>query len=442
METRELYYGAVPFSPKVNDKSVYDSNNNIVDLESLPVITDSETADLNLADENGYILARFRRGHFAVKKFDSETWEAQSKTNFEPDPFTPDAPYINAIKSADISGDAYLRIPFCEFTNNGVLIVGCDIRYGNAGADKTHISTGIVRSLDGGKTFSTPQIIIPHGNITDFDRRRDGTILVDRNTNRVFIIVQQITSDKEWTDIHTLQDFGQDTIIVYSDDDGATWSQPQSLIPKLTNPQRLNTDIITFFGGVGAGITMNNGTLVFPIQCGMVTSSTQKNTIQDGLLYSSDHGESWTLSKTLTPASTSECNVVEFEPGKLLLNLRSGIGKRRVFYTEDMGDTWIIHPSDQTLIEPTACQASLHKARIGYKSKCLFANPHAEDSRRMITVQESTDYINFHPVCLLSRELTKGYTCLCSFADQVIAVYETGQMREIRVCDITKYIWA
>lgn len=50
-------------------------------------------------------------------------------------------------------------------------------------------------------------------------------------------------------------------VLVKSEDDGLTWSEPINITSQIKNPKwRL------FFNGPGMGISMKNGTLVFPAQ--------------------------------------------------------------------------------------------------------------------------------------------------------------------------------
>jgi len=260
----------------------------------------------------------------------------------------------------------FLRIPFCEVTNSGTILVGADIRE-NTISDLTHISIGIVRSIDGGKTFSGSKIIIPHTNESVYDRTMDATILVDRITGRIFVFAHRVVSTYVWEETHVIGEYGFDCVFVYSDDDGLSWSTPVSFKKYLKGELE---NVVTIFGGVGHGITMENGTLVLPIQCKMATSGNSNTfNIQSGIAYSTDRGQSWHISKSLVPCYSSENMVVESLRDELIINCKSYIGKRRVFMTSDMGECWVEHPSDRTLIEPYACQGSFHKKNdIGFVS--------------------------------------------------------------------------
>ena len=310
-----------------------------------------------------------------------------------------------------------LRIPFCETTKNGTIIVGADIREGTA-SDQTKISIGIVRSTDGGRSFSDAKIIIPHTEESDWDRAMDGTILVDSHTGRIFVFAHRVLTKVVWEQIHTMGDYGFSCQYVYSDDDGITWSEPKELRNVLT----CNIPyIVSIFGGVGHGITMKDGTLVLPIQCKMAMDyNADVFNIQSGIIYSKDNGKTWTLSTTLVPCYSSENMVVEYKPGELMTNCKSYIGHRRVYVTPDMGDTWTAHETDSTLIEPYACQGTLHK--IGNWG--FFLNPNNSESRSNLTLQITDDFVRWKPVVELYPEKCFGYSCVCNNGKVIYAALE------------------
>ena len=327
----------------------------------------------------------------------------------------------NALDSSSfaLSSPYKLRIPFCEMSNSGTMLIGCDVRE-NTVRDLTKISIGIIRYNRSDASFSDAQIIIPHTDMSSSDRAMDGTILVDRTTGRIFVFAHRITTNLYWEETHSTGEHGFSCVFVYSDDDGITWSDPQNLGDFLECDY---SDVVTLFGGVGHGITMEDGTLVLPIQCKMATSEDSSAfNIQSGILYSKDHGETWKSSKSLVPCYSSENMVVEYKEGSLMINCKSYVGLRRVFVTSNMGDSWEKHSSDMTLIEPTACQGSFH--RVG--NMCYFLNPMNDYDRYNITLQISDDFSSWKPVLLLQNGWSYGYSCLCNWKDELYAVTETN----------------
>ena len=435
----------VPVGAEYLYVAVYNNNNNttpivqkIGTIKNNIGIKDNYECDMAFVDNNNNALLMVGQGHLKTKFFDSRK---SCCLNIFEDNFQKTYPYTIAINRSTFASNPYTRIPFCEYTNSGRLIVGCDVRYGSS-ADETLISTGIVLSDDNGSTFGNPQIIIPHTNVSEWDRATDPTILVDRTSGKIFVFAHRTLYKVRWQDTHTTGEHGFDCVFVTSNDNGETWTSPSSLKP-LMSGSTYGSDVVTLFGGVGHGITMNDGTLVLPIQCKMASNNTSATgtmfKIQSGIIYSTDGGLTWTRS-ALIPCYSSECMVVEYEQGKLMLNARSYIGLRRVYVTDDMGSTWTPAFADKTIIEPTACQASFTKVQKGFKSKGLFLNPADATQRVNMLVYETNDYAYYHPVCRLTDQLA-GYSCLCGNGRQTIAVYEKGDFTEIRCCNITDIIW-
>ena len=152
------------------------------------------------------------------------------------------------------------------------------------------------------------------------------------------------------------------------------------------------TDYIRNFllQGPGRGITMEDGTLVFPIQ--FIDKTRIPNA---GIMYSKDHGKTWTIHHHAR-TNTTEAQVAEVEPGTLMLNMRDNRGgSRAVYTTQDLGKTWKEHESSRTaLIEPV-CMASLisvkAKDNVLGKDLLIFSNPNSTNARKDMTIKISLD---------------------------------------------------
>lgn len=313
----------------------------------------------------------------------------------------------------------YFRIPFVEITNNGVVIAGADIRY-VGGADDQKIDIGIARSLNYGKEWQDKQIVHLSNNIVTNSRKSDGTILVNRNTNRVFIFCHVVDSLTSWQSANLKTDGDFDFIYKYSDDDGLTWSEEISL--KSLFP----ANAVIMFGGVGKGITMANGTLVLPVQ--MKPENGTPHWMQANIIYSTDDGETWLLGGSFINQHSSECQVIEYETGKLMLNARTNdFDFRAVFTTENLGESWVAHTTNgNTLVEPGACQGCLDKLTIGTRQFALFSNPNNGSARKDITVKISEDYVNWTPIYLATPPgvAVDGYSCITNYEGKICLVLE------------------
>ena len=100
-----------------------------------------------------------------------------------------------------------------------------------------------------------------------------------------------------------------------STDDGKTWSKPINITEQVKDPSWY-----FLLQGPGRGITMSDGTLVFPTQ--FIDSTRVPNA---GIMYSKDRGKTWKM-HNMARTNTTEAQVVETEPGVLMLNMRDNRG--------------------------------------------------------------------------------------------------------------------
>ena len=220
-------------------------------------------------------------------------------------------------------------------------------------------------------------------------------------------------------------------IITKSTDDGLTWSEPVNI-----TSQTKRKEWWLYAPAPGHGVTLSDGTLVFPTQ-----GRDKEGQSFSNITYSKDGGKTWITS---SPAfsNTTECMAVQLSDGSIMLNMRDNRNRgnkdengRRICTTSDLGETWAEHStSRKALIEPT-CMASLHKHvyhRNGEeKSILLFVNPEAYSTRDHITLKVSYDEGMTWPAdkkILLDEYSGRGYSCITSVDENTIGIlYESSQ---------------
>ena len=329
------------------------------------------------------------------------------------------------------------RIPFGEITNNGVIIIGGDARYLSA-SDVSPIDVVIKRSIDYGNSFFDTQIVMEKSNIPGVTNARVGdcTILVDRDTNRVFLFALRQDTDKGWQareatwryKCNNYDDAKARMVYKYSDDDGATWSEEISLEGIIDKESE-----ITAFGGIGKGITMHDGTLVLPIQVKMISDNYNSDEpdengrfyIQSTILYSKDHGNTWTRGKMI-PATTIEPTIVEIENGTLLINCKTMNHKYRLLYTtNDLGLTW--NALNVTSLQDPLCKGSMDKILdTNGTSLILFANPDSANVRHRMTLKISENGIDWNSFLCFYKLESGGYSCIFHDDEFIYLVYEVS----------------
>ncbi|SFK90293.1 sialidase-1 [Porphyromonadaceae bacterium KH3CP3RA] len=350
------------------------------------------------------------------------------------------------------------RIPGLVTSKKGTLLAIYDARYESARDLQGHMDIGLNRSTDGGRTWEPMQTILDMnewGGLPEkYNGVSDACILVDENTGDIYVAglwmhgvldretgkwVEGMTEDStrwihQWQAKGSQPGFGvketSQFLITKSTDDGLTWSEPVNITLLKKKEWWL------FAPAPGHGITLSDGTLVFPTQGRDETGNPFSN-----ITWSKDGGKTWNVSK---PASsgTTECMAVELADGSVMLNMRDNrnrgneeVNGRTIATTTDLGETWTEHPtSRKALIEPT-CMASLHKHMYNddgtEKSILLFVNPNSTSRRDHITLKVSFDDGRTWPEeywILLDEYSGRGYSCITSVNDSTIGIlYESSQ---------------
>lgn len=144
-------------------------------------------------------------------------------------------------------------------------------------------------------------------------------------------------------------------VLTKSTDDGKTWSEPINITDQVKDPSWY-----FLLQGPGRGITMQDGTLVFPIQ--FIDSTRVPNA---GIMYSKDRGETWKI-HNYARTNTTEAQVAEVEPGVLMLNMRDNRGgSRAVATTKDLGKTWTEHPSSRKALQEPGVYGKFNQRESG-----------------------------------------------------------------------------
>lgn len=354
------------------------------------------------------------------------------------------------------------RIPGLTTTNNGTLLAIYDVRRESSRDLQGDMDIGLSRSTDGGRTWEPMRIAMDRGTWGDlpekFNGISDACILVDENTNTIFVAglwmygvinssgqwIEGLTESStdwnhQWKNRGSQPGFGvkqtSQFLIAKSTDDGQSWSELVNL-----------TEMCKKIGwwlwapAPGHGITLNDGTLVFPTQGRDSNGHSFSN-----ITWSKDGGASWTTSN-MASHGTTENMVVQRSDGSLMLNARDGSNKgntsatngRVISVSNDLGESWSEHPTSRgALIEP-ACMASLHKHEYTedgqQKSILVFSNPNSKTNRDHMTIKVSFDDGATWPEenwILLDEKKGRGYSCLTSINEQTIGILYEGSQADM-----------
>ncbi|MCD8299510.1 MAG: exo-alpha-sialidase [Opitutae bacterium] len=341
-----------------------------------------------------------------------------------------------AVAKADDLGSKFYRIPAIARSKKGSLVSVFDVRYNSAGDLPAKIDVGVSRTEDGGKTW-TPAKVIMTSKGMEVDRGiGDPGILSDDDTGTLW--VSGLWAPKSGHPIFSsstgttdVSNCGQ-MLLVKSDDDGKTWSKkPINITPSI---KRLNDADTSSWGlvfqGPGAGICTKDGTLVFPAQ---VWGDKGKGT-KGVLVYSKDHGKTWTSSKEMALGG-SESTCVQLKNGSIMLNVRQGSPKNRVVATtKDMGETWN-KSNGAALRQPgNLCQAALLISSD--KRDLYFSNPNSGVRDNMTLKYSKDEGKSWTTGLTYESRLTAGYSSI-AFADDKesrIGVLYEGVPKDKTIC--------
>ncbi len=318
------------------------------------------------------------------------------------------------------------RIPGIIRTEKGSLVACFDARYGHEGDLCADIDVATVRSTDGGQTWTLPEV--------SFDAGPGGTngcgdpcILQDKK-GRIWMqaLVCHFGGGASLNVSKT--GFGKNETgqwgMVYSDNDGKTWCKEYMNVTK----QVKKDEWTCILAGPGNGICTKKGYIVFPAQ---IWQNGANPRCRSTICYSKDNGKTWKMGTGL-PCASSECQIVELLDGSIMINCRNegGGGKRVIYVTKDMGETWEPHETNRSGLNepsPQPCQGGFVAVQTRkYGRLLLFSNPQVYPRALMIVRASKDDGKTWNEGIMYDKRRCMGYSCMAmTDPDNVGIIYET-----------------
>lgn len=315
-------------------------------------------------------------------------------------------------------GYTCFRIPTIVNTRNGHLLAFAEGRK-NSCSDTGDIDIVMKRSTDGGKTWSSTQLVWDAGeNVCG-----NACPILDTETGSlVLLCCWNLGEDHEPQIIASESKDTRRVFVLTSDDDGHTWSTPRDIT------SQVKLENWTWYAtGPCHGTMLQHGTHAGRMISGtnhMVKGSGAKHS---AIIYSDDHGESWHLGAIQQEEGGNESTVAELSNGTILLNMRnydrSQAPCRSLLRSYDGGQNASITTFATDLIEPV-CQGSMLATP---KGTLVFCNPYSKDSRENLSLHISNDGGQTWPQAITVCSGLAAYSDLVLLNQNTVGVlYETG----------------
>jgi len=314
------------------------------------------------------------------------------------------------------------RIPAILTTSKGTVLAFAEGRK-KGSSDAGDIDLVMKRSEDGGNTWDDLKVIWDAGENTS----GNPSPVLDRSTGDIFLLsTWNLGTDREPEIIKGTSKDTRRVFVLVSTDDGKTWTEPKEITADV------KPDNWTWYAtGPCHGIQMESRSyrdrLIIP--CDHIEAGTEK--YYSHIIFSDDHGKTWTLGGTTPQDKVNECTVAELSNGRLMLNMRNYDRSkhcRMISLSDDAGMTWSTIFPDSVLIEPI-CQASL----LGFPAKgrnrrsLLFTNPADENQRRNLILRQSIDNGKTWPGRWVLHTGPAAYSDLTVLPGGIVGcVYEAG----------------
>jgi sialidase-1 len=274
-------------------------------------------------------------------------------------------PHISDVFISGKEGYKSIRIPSVVVTKSGVVLAFAE---GRAEAtDQAENDIILKRSTDAGRTWGPLQLLHDDGKHS----LNNPTTVVEQESGRVFLMYQRIPAHLKERGKGI--DIGYDgtnvyrNLLIWSDDDGATWTRQLDV----TRTTKRQSNATTIASGPGIGIQLTRGRhrsrLIIPFNEGPYG---QWNNFA---VFSDDRGATWKFgenvpgafvpdAKTGQRSQINEVQMVELSDGSVRLSSRqfAGAKVRKTSVSKDGGLTWSPVEDVPALRDPS-CNASIFR---------------------------------------------------------------------------------
>ncbi|BDS08554.1 hypothetical protein NT6N_35940 [Oceaniferula spumae] len=337
------------------------------------------------------------------------------------------------------------REPVIVRTNSGKLILGVQAGNRHAWPERSGQDLTVRVSSDNGKSWGPVIVAAEAGDFSCqchglvYDAEKDRVLFLYTTYNWDYQLVGKGRGAKYTAPLYQKLAAEKKPFVtsymVYSDDDGKTWSKPYDITKQVGRQAH-------FGASEGRQLTVgkHKGRLLL---AGSRMDLNEKGNITHkhlGAWYSDDHGKTWALAevpmdeKINTPRNaSSEARITELADGTLLYNQRTRKTGRHLSWSKDSGASW--NQTEQaTQLKVTQCNGSLMTLRdkSGKLTNTVLFSVPSPGGRSNGMIYISKDGGKTWPI---AKNVIKGnfaYSALIQIDGENVGLfYETGHYKQI-----------
>lgn len=321
------------------------------------------------------------------------------------------------------NGTAVYRIPALARAKDGTLLAFAEARHDGM-HDLGDIDIVLRRSVDGGRSWLPIQSVIRGRRGTKLSSVNPSPV-VEPESGRIHLFCYQSFQNRwasgEYKLLHS-----------FSDDNGATWSEPRDHKPELSSRW------LSFQPGPGHAIILRRGKFKgrIVVPGWYVYSRNQRRVFASAVIWSDDNGKSFHSGGTGMDGS-DECLVAELADGAILMGIRPPQGRvdsefRHFAVSRDGGASFAPFMVDRELRAPI-CQAALLSSDDGNSIYFCYPaggsyEPDSETRRAGLTLRRKTADSEWSAPQLIYAGRS-GYSDLVLFDEDRIGILFEGGRR-------------
>lgn len=313
-------------------------------------------------------------------------------------------------------GSNNYRIPAIITAADGSLVTVTDKRWNDAGDLSNKIDPVVRRSTDNGKTWSQPLVIANFGGPNGAG---DAALVLDKSNGDILCLMAAEKGFFTSTNSNPIK-----ILLVRSTDNGITWQSPVDISSQIYGP---NPGWKGVFVASGRAHQLRDGKIVAAIAVRENVNGVEH--INNYLITSADHGNTWIASTARAELDGDEAKVVELNNGDIMMSIRNK-GSRRFNISKDRGASWQTAYNQPDILDPN-CDGDFIRYTStldGYnKNRLLQTIPYAEN-RSNVSVLMSTDEGLTWPVRKTIFPGASAYSSITVLSDGTLGIYyENGE---------------